>query len=206
MGKKTWTEEEEKILREYYPKMYLKDIAKLLPRHSKSGIVQKAKKLGLTKKHKLLFGCPWSEKEIEILREYYPRMSVREIHRKFLPHRSVYAIKEKIRKLELTGAKTLAEAKFKRELKELTPLQWSYIAGLIDGEGTITIDLNKPRDFPRKMLLTPDISISNVSKELITWLQKTLGIKSYLVIRRKTDKRGIVSRKPQSVILSLIHI
>jgi len=47
-----------------------------------------------------------------------------------------------------------------------------YLAGLIDGEGMITINFYGTRPRPR---MRPLISIANTDKDLITWVRTRLG-------------------------------
>jgi len=53
---------------------------------------------------------------------------------------------------------------------------WAYVAGLLDGEGSICIAVNKPKTGVRK---SPDhrlqVGITNTNRELIDWLHEMLG-------------------------------
>jgi hypothetical protein len=58
-----------------------------------------------------------------------------------------------------------------RSVKSLTPTKASYFAGIVDGEGTITI-AKSTRSIGG---LTPLLSVSNTDKGLIDWLTKNIG-------------------------------
>jgi len=52
----------------------------------------------------------------------------------------------------------------------MSPIEWSYLAGLIDGEGTIGL-ANLKKSLGRK----PCIKISSTTPELLNWLVPKLG-------------------------------
>lgn len=61
---------------------------------------------------------------------------------------------------------------------ELSKEEWAYIAGIIDGEGTISIiRVNKKRRGLHWYILQPTIQVSNTSEELIRWLGEKLDMK-----------------------------
>lgn len=60
-----------------------------------------------------------------------------------------------------------------RTVKRLTKTQTSYFAGIIDGEGTITIAKSN-RSIGG---ITPLVSVKNTDKKLINWLLKNVGCK-----------------------------
>ena len=60
-------------------------------------------------------------------------------------------------------------AKYK-QAKELIPEDAAYIAGLIDGEGTIS--LSKKHKFDNRQLV---VSISNTERNLLNYVQETVG-------------------------------
>ncbi|MFH1726221.1 MAG: LAGLIDADG family homing endonuclease [Elusimicrobiota bacterium] len=57
----------------------------------------------------------------------------------------------------------------------------AYLAGLIDGEGTITLTRHHRNQFPQ-----PRVSISNNSLELLEWVRERLGCGN--IIRRSPRK------------------
>ncbi len=65
------------------------------------------------------------------------------------------------------------------EIDNLNSTQLSYIAGLLDGEGSFNILANGPTK-----TLTTSITVQMNSLETIEWLSKGLGV-SYSIVRRK---------------------
>src|SRR3990172_1275986 len=57
-----------------------------------------------------------------------------------------------------------------KQAKELIPEDAAYIAGLIDGEGTIS--LSKKHKFDNRQLV---VSISNTERNLLNYVQETVG-------------------------------
>lgn len=89
-----WTEEENNILREYYPVEGSK-VADRLKRRTKEAIKAQANKLGLRINSDL-----WTEEEIEILRKYYPIERYKVTER--LEGRTKWAVYAQIRTLGLS--------------------------------------------------------------------------------------------------------
>jgi hypothetical protein len=59
----------------------------------------------------------------------------------------------------------------------LTPTQCAYIAGIIDGEGTITVSRKSDhKGMKRGYCFRPYVSVSNTNKLLLVWLQQTTGL------------------------------
>jgi len=58
-----------------------------------------------------------------------------------------------------------------RSVKNLTSVQSSYFAGIVDGEGTITV-AKSTRSIGD---LTPLLAVVNTNKELIDWLVDNIG-------------------------------
>lgn len=91
----TWTDEEIATLRKSFGAVKRKkDWAAILPAHSWSAIVQKARTLGLRKK----FG--WTVQEIDVLRANYETMPWDELH-KLLPRREWANVQKKASALGL---------------------------------------------------------------------------------------------------------
>lgn len=81
-----WSESELSILKEHYPQMGRK-VCELLPGRAERACTQMAAKLGLTASKKTFTrGKKWSEEEIKILKESYPKLGSA-VH-KLLPNRS----------------------------------------------------------------------------------------------------------------------
>lgn len=90
-----WTEDEINILKDKYFIYTAKDIQKnFLPNRNVSNIQAKAWELGLSKEPER--GVFWSDEEIAILTDKIFEYTVEDIHTKFLPNRSIKAIKHKM--------------------------------------------------------------------------------------------------------------
>jgi hypothetical protein len=76
-------------------------------------------------------------------------------------------------------------------MKKITQLEWAYLAGILDGEGTISIftsrNSTKGRKYP---CYCPRVSISNCDERIMIWLEKTIGGRARPVKRkRETNSR-----------------
>jgi len=90
-----WTEEEDKIFRNYYPTEGTNIINRLNGR-TRAAIQTHASKLGLN------FSNPWTEEEIEILKKYFTKIGgMGIIKQKLLPNRQYSSIKTKAYQLGL---------------------------------------------------------------------------------------------------------
>jgi hypothetical protein len=65
-------------------------------------------------------------------------------------------------------------------LKLLTPIQLSYIAGIVDGEGSISVYQHKKRRGKEYLDYTYGlhVSVTNTYKPVVDWLQKKTGLGS----------------------------
>lgn len=116
-------------------------------------------------------GNPWHETEIESLKRHYPLCGPHTI----IPGRSICAIRSKARNLGLSMDRTLA-GYTNVDLETIGPTQWSYFAGLIDGEGSIYISQTGNRTaagLQKNFGLY--VTITNTSRPLIDWLISTFG-------------------------------
>lgn len=52
----------------------------------------------------------------------------------------------------------------------MTETEKAYIAGIIDGEGSIMLIRAHPREFP-----SPCVSIASTTMELLKWVKSTVG-------------------------------
>lgn len=176
---RAWTEEEIRILKENIS-LPRREIAKLVGR-SAYAVEHKIRKLGLAKER----GKPWTSEEIQILRENYHKMSLKELKEKFFPHRSIESILTKAsRRLGLRKPVTFwCSGRGKSSIRELSEAERYYLAGIIDGEGTITIKRSDNR-------LYCEVSVGNSCLELIKRIQKMISTnKRYMEKRRKDPNR-----------------
>lgn len=130
-----WTDEEIELLKKYYPFVEKAKIVKLLPDKSSSAITHKATRLGLKKEERW-----WSQKEIETLKNCYSTFSRSELLH-VLPLKDWVNIRHKASAL---GLKLNPNLRYQRNWKKpeeiiLSDIEKGYIAGILDGEGTIRI-------------------------------------------------------------------
>ena len=127
---KYWSDEEVSLLKKYYPKLRVKDLAKMFPNRTKDTIVAKALSLGLPSA-KL-----WQAEENNILRKHFSEASRTELL-KLLPKRSWLAI---LAQGERLGLKRKID-KPRLKINENYFKQWSsnmaYILGFIFADGGI---------------------------------------------------------------------
>ena len=84
-------------------------------------------------------------------------------------------------------------------MQSLTNEELAYLAGIIDGEGTIAISVDKAGYYALRLL------ISNTSTKLIEWLSQRLEVSIYTSRQRKAGSKqlysvDIVSKKGKEVI------
>lgn len=94
---RTWTENEDEIMKKHYNSLTIEKIMSLLPNRTKRSIRQRATKLKLTKND-------WSESEIEFLKENYVKKSYKWIAEKL--NRTKSSVQQKATQLGLKKAKT----------------------------------------------------------------------------------------------------
>lgn len=72
---------------------------------------------------------------------------------------------------------------------KLTEGELGYLAGIIDGEGCFTIEINPPTSYRKGTLYTCRLSIVNTDQKLKKWLLQKIGGKIH-------DRKIIKGRKP----------
>jgi len=176
MKRQMWSNKEVEILTANFGKS-AKDLQKLLPTRSIYGIQHILKKLRLVKRER---GRPWTDNEIEILRENYPKMTLQELKERFFPDRSAGAILAKAsRELGLRKPVTFWCAdRGRSEVRDLSISERYYLAGIMDGEGTISIR-------PVRRSFYSIVSIANSSFELIKRCREMIGAKVNFTEKRR---------------------
>jgi len=135
-----WTEAENEILRKNYPTMEKKHLmALLLSRTWQSIKVHSNKNLKLHRKREDL----WTDDEIDILKKNYSTMPKEELMR-LLSRRAWHSIWARAERWYGLGRPVVANF-IEVKMKEMEEWQKAYIAGMIDGEGSILVtpQLNK---------------------------------------------------------------
>lgn len=159
---KPWTEEELKVLREFYPNRCAKEIAELVKR-TPGNITKKAHAIGL---HKRRY---WTEKERKFLKERYPTTPNQELGR--MIGRTASAVKHEGIRLGIQKNPYFKSLFFVRpsRVKKIPDNLKGYVACAIDGEGTILIGYSSS-NIPR-----PRICIGNTNEPFIQFLRKVIG-------------------------------
>jgi len=146
----------------------------LTPSRYQREVARKIMKVNRTKK-------PWSKEEIEILKKFYGKIRVEDILH-LLPNRSRTAIRLKAKRLGLKSDLNILKPWFCLRKPNLSPEEWAYLAGIIDGEGSLSFF--QARKGSRRFH-HPMIKISNTNRDLIDWLKQRIGGRVY---RRKKPR------------------
>lgn len=161
-----WSEDEVKVLQENYGEIQASEIADKLTDRSLHSVREKARSLDLASSSP----DKWSNKELDILKEKYRHCEKEEL-KAMLPKRSWSGIASKAHDL---GIQRMArEKKVAEKDLDLNKQKSSYIAGVIDCDGSITIYKSKGSSSQREYL-KPEIKVSNNSHELIEEISSTL--------------------------------
>ena len=113
----------------------------------------------------------WTDKEIDLLRRYYSTSDIASLEKLF-PNRSWRAILHKANRLQYGGTPIIHRFR-PVSIPDLSLERKCYVAGVIDGEGTITVAIRKS---PKNILpnMTPMVLVSNSNKDLIDYLHPLL--------------------------------
>lgn len=154
-----WSSDEKKIIFKHYEHEIKEELMKLLPQRTWRAIKNEGGKLGLERRK-------WSKKEDIIINECFPSISEEKILLK-LPKRTWNAIRRRAYQLKVYR-RSKTELKIKKLKLNLSPEQKGYIAGIIDGEGSIGFKRRHKNPYPI-------VVITNTSQLLIDHLQATIG-------------------------------
>lgn len=117
----------------------------------------------------------WTEEEEHLLWEMWPTRSNEEMVI-LLPLHSFLGIKNRAIKL---GVKRKRIASYRKciseELKNIPPTDAAYLAGIIDGEGYVSLRLDRKR-----FILDPCLGIANSDNRIIDYVKKWLPILTWL--------------------------
>jgi len=146
-----------------------------------------------------MFKPHWTEEEIYILKKYYGRIPKKELIKK-LKFRTWSAIQHKTHRLgmKITNIYQFTHSVKPPEnpVKKLSETEKAYIAGLIDGEGSILVTKR----------IRPAITVTNTNKDIIFWLGEKLGGDEHISSRSKGRKRKTVWRWGTTKILHIKDI
>ncbi len=110
---------------------------------------------------------PWDKVGIRRLRKLYPLAEWAELERAF-PGRSRNTIRTKARKLGLSRFRAVDAIKELAKIEALSDTEAAYIAGMIDGEGSIILTNGR--------LV---MSMGSTCHEIILWFHEKIGGRSY---------------------------
>jgi len=69
----------------------------------------------------------------------------------------------------------------------LSPQEWAYLAGILDGEGTVAIyGSGKPGQ-----IASLSVKVSNTEEELLRWIERRVGGMVYSARARKAEHRPV---------------
>lgn len=158
---KRWTPSEDNILRSLYYEHKDREIAEKLGRTMFS-VHKRALLLGLRKRTNV--PVPWKLKDIQYLQRNYSKMDNNAISQGL--DRSICSLMWKAHELGL-----LKESRFPANIPALKEWQRGYIAGFLDGEGSVALYKGKKYGF------RANIDFTNTNKEVLETIAKWLGVK-----------------------------
>lgn len=173
-----WSKEEMNLLTNNYIKLSKEELLKMFLCRTWRAIESKASKLGYAKKV-----SRWEKWEIDWLIRNYRSVPKEEIL-KTLERHSNLSIRSKASKLGLQRPNATNEHGFIKE--ELNDLEKGYIAGIIDGEGTISIRKKEAHH-------QPYLAVVNTDPTLIQYLLNRLNFNTTVKLEKKTFPKN---RKP----------
>jgi hypothetical protein len=145
-----WHKQDLDFLRENYPRCGCRTVAERLGR-TENAVFKKASLMGL-KRYR-----PWSSAELRILREEYPKIGS-SIATKLGRSRSM--VHNMAQKLGL-------HADLRDKVRLLSNEERAYIAGLVDGEGSLILGKNRGRLFPFLRITNTSLMLLNHVKSVI---------------------------------------
>jgi hypothetical protein len=167
--RREWNHSEIEILRQNYASKTIAEMRELLPNRSSKAINHEASRLNIPKSAYF-----WTQQECEVLRENWANNSQPKLLA-LLPLKDWSSIRHKAFEL---GLAKKAFAKYWRTYDKVQPIILSeaekgYLAGIIDGEGTLRVMRSL------KKWYAPFIQITNTNEALMEWLQQLLGTQGY---------------------------
>ncbi|MDE2439204.1 MAG: hypothetical protein KGN01_07495 [Patescibacteria group bacterium] len=213
VGPAKWQLTEDDILKQNYANCQQAQLLKLLPNRNWIGITQRATSLGLRRNRnedgRYVFnkseymtkqGQPvryWTREEEEILAQNYDKKTNSEL-RELIPRHNLTSMQYKASQLGLSGVRFGQKATPLRMIlsqADETPLpmtetEKAYLAGILDGEGSISLTLNYPKKRKGMILITPRVTIASTSQPLIDWLKlKLTDLGAYTLHKQGKDRR-----------------
>jgi len=128
---------------------------------------------------------PWSDEEIDTLLNNYPKAALARHVEPLLPGRSLVQIRSQAAYYGIKRAPVGPQ-----EPLPISPTQAAYLAGLIDGEGTITVNLYRSTRQGRHPALVPWVGVFNTDPTLLEWLTATTGLAHLHRMRKNPTKNA----------------
>lgn len=119
--------------------------------------------------HKKSDEVPWTPTEIENLNRLYPTQPFIQSLLEHFPGRTVNQVRCKARHLGLKRTARVGP----QEAIGVKIAQAAYLAGLVDGEGTISLRTVRHPERRRKIVINPYVAIYNCVPEVLYWIHKT---------------------------------
>jgi hypothetical protein len=185
---KEWSFEETNLLINSYNKPSKEELLKMFPKRTWCAVKDKALKLGLAKKI-----SRWEKWETDWLIENY-RSASKENILETLKRHSNQSIRNKASKLGLQRPNATNEHGIIK--RELSDIEKGYIAGIIDGEGTISIRKGRVRG---RTKYQPYLVVVNTDLTLIQYLISRLNLNTTTMKEKKTFPKN----RKQAYLLSV---
>lgn len=128
----------------------------------------------------------YSKEEKGFIKKNYKNMRVKDIAKKLGRSMSGISSYASI----INAQKSYAEVIKEREMgiKNLSEWERGYLAGIIDGEGTITLGIQAEYKL-NKIYFKPKITISNTNKKLMNWISPKMTIKTIFAQRNRKNRK-----------------
>lgn len=185
MSGKRWTKEQINFLIKHRLLYSLGEMAARV-KHPKSSVLDKIHDLGYTwRRKKQEHRKPWTPGEDQFLKNNYGEIPTRKIAKEL--DRTLFSIQNRLGVLK-SWLRTKEEISKAPEFY-LTDIEAAYIAGIIDGEGALSVGL---RFHPAHPAVTARLSICNTDLQLIKWLSIKFNTNQKYLQRHRARNSKIV--------------
>lgn len=168
-----WSKFQDEYLKQTYGRISTKLIAKKLKRGIPA-VRTRASQLSLKHDNPSLYKNIFKEDEIKFLKDNYHHLSMTQLCKKLKRTKGCLTCK----------AQRIGLKRFAIQEQSLTETEKAYLAGFIDGEGTLTIQINWKS--PRKTI-SPYFIICNTNKETIDFVKEKFQFDNFF--NKVTNKK-----------------
>lgn len=130
----------------------------------------------------------WTNKEQDILRQYYSSAKKEDIL-KMLPNRTWCAIQAQCEE-RLNLGRPLTAASHHQIAINLSETEKAYLAGIIDGEGTLIATWQT-----KTKVFAFEITVANTNKAVLEWIVKKVGVGGVYAEKRSPNSQYYKTRK-----------